>query len=71
MTWVAVGNNMLNVRNIEYIERKSTKQVVVYMVSGKAIELTNLVALELWKYIDSERLKFLDLENPERDFSGT
>lgn len=69
--WVVIGDNILNVDNIEYIERKNTNCIIVYMVSGKAIELTNTAALTLWKYIDGERLKFLDLENPMRDFSGT
>mgnify|MGYP003393896857 CR=1 FL=1 len=32
-------------------------------VCGKVIELTNTAALSLWMYLDSERLKFLDLEN--------
>jgi hypothetical protein len=70
-TWVVVGDRVLNVDNIEYIERKNTNCIIVYMVSGKIIELTNTVALTLWKYLDGERLKFLDLENPTRDFSGT
>lgn len=69
--WVTIGDNILNVDNIEYIERKNTNCIIVYMSSGKMIELTNTVALTLWKYIDSERLKFLDLDNPTRDFSGT
>lgn len=69
--WVVVGDSILNVDNIEYIERKNTNCIVVYMGSGKVIELTNTMALTLWKYVDSERLKFLDLENPTRDFSGT
>ena len=69
--WVVVGDNIVNVDNIEYVERKNNNCIVVYMGSGKVIELTNTVALTLWKYIDSERLKFLDLDEPTRDFSGT
>ena len=69
--WVAVGNRILNVDNIELIERKSMGKVHIHMGSGAVIEITNMAALELWKYIDSERLKFLDLENPTRDFSAT
>lgn len=69
--WVVVGDNILNVDNIEFIERKNSNLIIVYMSSGKVIELTNTAALTLWKYIDGERLKFLDLENPTRDFSGT
>jgi len=69
--WVVIGDRILNVDNIELVERKSTKVIVVYMGSGKVVELTNTGALTLWKYLDSERLKFVDLENPERDFSGT
>jgi len=69
--WVVIGDSILNVSNIEYIERKNTNLIVVSMTSGKVIELTNTMALILWKYIDGERLKFLDLENPTRDFSAT
>jgi len=72
--WVLVGDGIVNVDNIEYVERKKIKNtiiIVVYMGSGKEIELTGTVALTLWKYIDSERLKFLDLDEPTRDFSGT
>lgn len=69
--WVVVGDSILNVDNIEYIERQGSSYIKIYMGSGKVIELTNTVALTLWKHIDSERLKFFDLENPTRDFSGT
>lgn len=69
--WVAVGDRILNIDNIEYIEKINIRRVLVHMGSGKVVELTNIAALSLWKYIDSERLKFLDLENPTRDFSGT
>mgnify|MGYP001587657035 CR=1 FL=1 len=69
--WVVVGDSVLNVDNIEYIERKNTNSIIVHMGSGKVIELTNTMALALWKYLDGERLKFIDLENPTRDFSGT
>lgn len=69
--WVVIGDRILNVDNIEIVERKSTSCIVVYMGSGKVVELTNTAALTLWKYLDGERLKFLDLDNPTRDFSGT
>jgi hypothetical protein len=69
--WVKVGDDILNVDNIEYVKRLGNDLIVIYMSSGKVIELTNTVALTLWKYLDSERLKFLDLDNPTRDFSGT
>ena len=69
--WVVIGDRILNVDNIEIVERKSTSCTVVYMGSGKVVELTNTAALTLWKYLDGERLKFLDLDNPTRDFSGT
>lgn len=69
--WVKVGDDILNVDNIEYVERKSSDVIVVHMGSGKVIELTNTVAVALWKYLDSERLKFLDLDNPTQNFSGT
>ena len=69
--WVLVGDSIMNVDNIEYVERISHDHIRVYMGSGKIIELTNTVALTLWKFIDSERLKFLDLDEPTRDFSGT
>jgi hypothetical protein len=72
--WVLVGDGIVNVDNIEYVERKKIKNtmtIIVYMGSGKVIEVTGTMALSLWKYLDSERLKFLDLENPTQDFSGT
>ena len=69
--WVKVGDDILNVDNIEYVKRISPSLIIVSMSSGKVIELTNTVALSLWMYLDSERLKFLSLEDPERDFSGT
>lgn len=69
--WVVVGQNILNVNNIEFVERVSATQLIVYMTSGKKIELTNTAAITLWLYLDSERLKFLDLGEPTRDFSGT
>jgi len=69
--WVLVGDSILNVDNIEYVERKSSNLIIIHMSSGKVIELTNTVALTLWKFIDGERLKFLDVDNPTRDFSGT
>jgi len=68
--WVTVGDNILNVDNIEFVERYG-KLLRIHMGSGKVIEVTETVALTLWKFIDGERLKFLDLENPTRDFSGT
>jgi hypothetical protein len=68
--WVVVGQNILNVDNIEFVER-CDKILIVHMGSGKAIELTETAAITLWKFIDGERLKFLDLDNPTRDFSGT
>jgi len=68
--WVTVGDNILNVDNIEFVERHD-KILIVHMGSGKAIELTETAALTLWKFIDGERLKFLDVDNPTRDFSGT
>jgi hypothetical protein len=69
--WVKVGDDILNVDNIEYVKRLGNDLIVIYMSSGKVIELTNTVALTLWKYLDSERLKFLDLDNPTSDFSRT
>jgi hypothetical protein len=74
--WVTVGDNILNVDNIEFIERytpqyESTVILKIYMSSGRVIEVTETAAITLWKFIDGERLKFLDLDNPTRDFSGT
>jgi hypothetical protein len=76
--WVMVGDNILNVDSIEFIERvwkdvdnNTPHTILLHMSSGKIIELTHNTGLELWKYLDRERLKFFDLENPERDFSGT
>ncbi len=73
--WVVVGDNILNVDNIEFIEKKFSDRgaliLNIHMSSGKVIELTSTTALTLWKYLDSERLKFLDLDEPTRDFSGT
>lgn len=73
--WALVGDNILNVDQIEWVERiydiKGKMSINVFMASGKMIEVTGTMALTLWKYIDSERLKFLDLENPTQDFSGT
>jgi hypothetical protein len=74
--WIVVGDSVLNVDNIEFVERYTLPNEVIpmlkiYMSSGKVIELTNAKAVGLWNYLDSERLKFLDLDNPTRDFSGT
>ena len=69
--WIKVGDDILNVNNIEHVKRISSSLVIVSMSSGKVIEVTNTMALTLWIYLDSERLKFYDLENPTRDFSGT
>jgi len=69
--WVKIGDSILNVDTIEFIDRISVNLIRVHMGSGKIIEVTDTVALSLWKYLDSERLKFLDLENPTRDFSVT
>lgn len=69
--WVTVGDNILNVDNIEFVERISPMVMKIHMGSGKVIEVTNTTALTLWKFLDGERLKFLDLDNPTRDFSGT
>lgn len=73
MSWVLVGTNLLNVDQIEYAQRVSEQpfKMIAYMNSGKVIEITETTGIALWKFLDSERLKFLDLENPERDFSGT
>lgn len=68
--WITVGDNILNVDNIEYVERFGATRITVHMSSGKVIELTNTMALSLWKYLDSERLKFLSLDKPTQDFSG-
>jgi len=69
--WALVGDQILNVDNIEFVERKDSSHIVLYMGSGRTVEVTGTMALTLWKYIDGERLKFLDLNNPTRDFSGT
>lgn len=76
--WVMLGDNILNVSTIEYIERvwkdvnnKTPHTIIAHMSSGKIIELTHNTGLALWKYLEGERLKFLDLDNPERDFGGT
>lgn len=74
--WVVVGDSILNVDNIELVERytpkdKSIPILKIYMSSGRVIELTETVGITLWKYLDGERLKFLDLDEPTRDFSGT
>jgi hypothetical protein len=69
--WVKVGDDILNVDNIEHVNKVSHSTIIIRMSSGKVIEVTGTVALTLWKYLDSERLKFLDLENPTQDFSGT
>lgn len=67
--WVVVGDNILNIDQIEWVERvPEKKSVVVFMASGKRIELTGTMALEVWKFIDGDRLKLLDLNNPKRDF---
>lgn len=71
MEWVKVGDQILNLDNIEFVIRTSQMAIVVHMSSGKSIELTNTMANNLWKYLDGERIKFLDLDNPTRDFSGT
>jgi hypothetical protein len=68
--WISVGDKVLNVDNIELVEQINTNCIRVYLISGKIIDLTNIAAVSLWKYLDFERLKFLDLENPTRDFSG-
>lgn len=73
--WVLVGDKILNVDNIEFIEKQFSDRgemsLKIYMSSNKIVELTNTTALTLWKYLDGDRLKFYDLENPKRDFSGT
>ena len=69
--WIVVGDKILNVDNIEFVTRVNDMAIVVHMTSGKSFEVTNTMANNLWKYLDGERLKFLDLENPTRDFSGT
>lgn len=67
--WVVVGDNILNIDQIEWLERMPEKKsLLVYMASGKQIELTGTMALEVWKFVDGERLKLLDLNNPKRDF---
>lgn len=73
MEWVLVGDSLLNVNAIEFVERVSRKPmiIIIHLASGKKVELTETVAVGLWKFLDSERLQFLDLDNPERDFSGT
>jgi hypothetical protein len=74
--WVKIGDSILNVNNIEFIEQVYRDgdvpySLTIHMSSGKVIEITDNIGLSLWKYLDSERLKFLTLEAPERDFSGT
>jgi hypothetical protein len=69
--WIKVGDRILNVSNIEFVERNGPMKITVFMSSGRSVELTNTMANNLWKYLDGERLKFLDLDNPTRDFSGT
>lgn len=69
--WVKVGDDIINVDNVEYVQKTSNSVVFISMSSGKVIEIRGTVALTFWKYLDSERLKFLDLDNPTRDFSGT
>ena len=69
--WIVVGDKILNVDNIEFVTRINGMAIIVHMTSGKSFEVTNTMASNLWKYLDGERLKFLDLENPTRDFSGT
>lgn len=68
--WIQVGDMTLNVDNINYVRRVSPTLLVLYM-SGVKLEITENMAVNLWNFIESDRLKFYDTENQKRNFSGT
>jgi hypothetical protein len=70
MAWINVGNMIVNVDNIDYVERISPT-VIVIAIRDKKLEITETMAVTLWNYLISERLPFYDTETPTRDFSGT
>lgn len=68
--WIEAGNNLLNIDNIDHVERIDKDSIIVYMGSGKKVELTYNLANNLWNYLVSLRVPFYDSTNPTRGFSG-
>jgi hypothetical protein len=66
--WVSIGDSVVNIDTIEYVTRTDTGLITVYLSSGRELEITNQVAEAVWTYLDSVRLKFLDMDNPTRNF---
>ena len=69
--WVQVGDITLNVENINYVRRINPVLLEVNMGGGVKLEVTESMAVNLWNWIDSERLPFYDTQTQTRDFSGT
>jgi len=68
--WISVGDRIVNVDNIDYVERVNPALLRIYMRSI-TLEITESMAVNLWNYLISERLPFYDTVTPTRDFSGT
>lgn len=71
MSWVNVGDLLVNVENINYIVRINPTKIVLTMSGGAKLEVVESMAVTLWNALMSERMVFYDTETPTRDFSGT
>jgi hypothetical protein len=69
--WIQVGDITLNVENITYVRRISPALLELNMTGGEKLEITENMAVNLWNWIESERLPFYDTTTQTRDFSGT
>lgn len=69
MPWVNVGNIVVNIDNIDYVEKITSTKIII-TIGSKKLEVVEMMAVTLWNYLISERLPFYDTETPTRDFSG-
>jgi hypothetical protein len=69
--WIAVGDITLNVDNVDYVRRVSPTELELNMSGGAKLVVTESMAVNLWNWIDSERLPMYDTTTQTRDFSGT
>jgi hypothetical protein len=68
--WIEVGNKLLNVDQIEYVELVTPSKLYVYMTSGAVLEITDTMGTNLYNLLVSNKVPFLDSSYPTRGFSA-
>ena len=69
--WIAVGDLVVNMDNVNYVRRISSTVLELNMSGDAVLEVTESMAANVWNWVQSERLSFYDTQTQTRDFSGT